>query len=210
MKKFKTLLILTITSALITSCGSDSGGSNSLGGSGWGVNNSSVGSMTSNVQQVHASLERITNCQSGSRKVVTANVQSGLNQGMNSTQLYGQLNEGALPGESGEYYSGISATGDILIISRASNGFNFYFSFCSLYFSLYNQQYPLLADGRGIQSLYMSSPTVLTASTYYPTNLISSANIVVTVPQYTANYNGYSVPVEGQTLYFAFTAPVRN
>lgn len=208
MKKFKLMMIATITSMLITSCGSDSGSGGSSNYTGWGSNGS--GSVSSSIDSLHSGLANVFPC-STERVFTSYYVPSNYNNGYNNTTVSGNLTKGAQSGENGDYYAGANSFNDILIVAKTTSGssvtgYNYYFSFCSRYFSdnYYGTgQYPLLTSGRGIAGIQMYSSTVLTATTNCPANIISSAQFYVGVPSYSSN----NVSLGSTTLSISFAPP---
>lgn len=210
MKKFKLLMVATITSMLITSCGSDSGGGGGATNfTGWGSNGS--GNVARGVEQLHNSLEGYFPC-STERVFMSTYLDSYQTTSQtNGTGIIGNLKQGAMGGETGDYYAGANGNSDILIIAKTTNGnnvgFNYYFSFCGRYFTD-NQygtgRYPLLAKERGVNGIQMTSPSVLTATAFCPTNVISAGQFYVYVPQYTSP-NG--VPLQATALTINFAPP---
>lgn len=221
MKKFKLLMVVTIASMLVTSCGQDS--KSSIGGyySGWG--NSGSGSNTGSTgmdSQGQALFDSLVNAQAFScqygrydsnnlnnygqsylrlgqrRGTIVANIPAGYSY--NNDVVAGQLQEGMLPNESNQHHVGVNSFGDILIITKVLNGsnltgYNVRLSLCSRSFTDGRYSYPIIGDDRGLQGIALQqSGAVLGSGTNCPAATVDSAHFQVIAAPYQ-----YSQPTQG-------------
>ncbi|WP_412471286.1 hypothetical protein [Halobacteriovorax sp. RT-2-4] len=218
MKKFKLLMVVTIASMLVTSCGQDSKGS---GGyySGWGTggSRSNTGS-TGMDSQGQALFDSLVNAQAFScqqygndrfnmdsygnylkigqrRATIVANIQSGYSY--NNDSVYGPLQEGMLPNESNQHHVGVNSFGDILIMTKVLNGnsvvgYNVRLSLCSRYFTYQNYRFPIIGDDRGLQGIQLSTGMSLGTGANCPAATIDAAHFQITAAPFQ-----YSQPMQG-------------
>ncbi|EPZ49611.1 hypothetical protein M902_0414 [Bacteriovorax sp. BAL6_X] len=218
MKKFKLLMVLTIASMLVTSCGQDSKSSSGGYYSGWG--NSGSGSNTGSTgmdSQGQALFDSIINsgvfnCTYGQdsnnmfnnnylkignrRGTIVANVQGG--NSYNNSTVAGNIQEGMLPNESNQHFVGVNGFGDFVIFTKVLSGnnvvgYNMRLSLCSRYFSYQNYNFPIIADERGLQGVQLKNAVTLDSPTNCPAGTVDAAHLLVV-----ADYYQYSQPFQGQ------------
>ncbi len=127
---FKTILkastIALFAALFLVSCGKDNSVSGSTGGSYSqipGVIGTPGGGSGTFLQATVSELQRITaqlRCQQGGTRVAVTFYTQGL--GTNSTQVQGPFIKGYLPGTPSAEFIGISQFGDIMVVSKITNG----------------------------------------------------------------------------------------
>ncbi len=127
-KQYTTIILLLLSTWLLTSCGTD----NSVTRTAYSGNYSSVPGIigtpgndggTNHNPTTVSELQRIMSqirCQSGQQRVQVNFYTQNL--GMNSTQIRGPFIKGVLPGTTSAEYIGISQFGDIMVVTKVTNG----------------------------------------------------------------------------------------
>ena len=231
MKALKTLMRYIIKSHLIlamlfivASCGSDSASDNVVEDDSNSNNWNNPGrfntpiyqnpNVPNNVQSTINQLKSSVGCVQGSDGVATYTGRR-LNQNVTFSAQggYGSANSTIVPytgalqpgpiGNSGntELFVGISVFGDLLFVTKYSQGtnvigYNYTVSFCESQINYYNMQLPLISDQNQVVQLSNDSQTVLDFQGCQGTGMVDSADLTAYF-QANGNYNYSGTPYGG-------------
>jgi hypothetical protein len=205
-------IIVLITMALLSGCGKPANKINSSNLSGSGLfytGNSAFNANPAIVNHV-LNIKNGVACQTPNTRLANDTTFFVSGNFPNGTTIQGNFQQGILPGDNSELHVGVSAWGDLMFVTKVTNGsqvlgFNVTLSFCTI--PNYYPNYPLLVSNT-TQLVNFMAPQgiVLDMNTYCGYGVIDAAfNTAITAQPTTAN--AYSAPFTFPT---SFTKPMCN